>query len=159
MSKSNKDWSMNEEAMNFILQKLSKKKKTILEIGSGRSTEKLSKFFTVTSIEENINWVGKYNAEYIYAPIKNNWYDIDVLKENNLSKKKFDIIIIDGPAYGKRMGFLKNLNFFDIKNSIIIVDDIERKEDTALLKNIIEIKKQLNGVASWTAIHNVAFVR
>jgi hypothetical protein len=151
------DWSINIEAINFLLS-LSKENKTILELGSGRSTEILSKFFTVTSIEESSEWANKYDAEYIHAPIKNDWYDVDVLKEANLSDRNFDIIIIDGPAYGKRMKILENLDLFNLKDTLIIVDDIERKEDAELLEKIIEIKKQINGNVKKSVIKNVAFV-
>jgi len=152
------DWSINKQAILYILKELSKKNKTILELGSGNTTELLSECFDVTSVEENIEWVDKFGSEYIYAPIKNDWYSLDSLKKSGIKNKKFDIIIVDGPAYGKRLGFLDNLDFFNIKDSIIIIDDIEREEDTILLKKIEEIKNKLNNKVSSTTIGNTAFV-
>ena len=152
------DWSINKQAMLYILKELSKNNKTILEFGSGNTTELLSECFDVTSVEENIEWVNKFDSEYIYAPIKNDWYNLDSLKKSGIENKKFDIIIIDGPAHGKRHGFLDNLDFFNIKDSMIIIDDIERDDDATLLKKIEEIKNKLNNKVSSTTIGNTAFI-
>ena len=42
------------------------------------------KYYSVFSIEHDQSWIGKYNTHYIYAPIKNGWYDIEILKRELL---------------------------------------------------------------------------
>jgi len=56
------------------------------------------------------------------------------------------------------MKILENLDLFNLKDTLIIVDDIERKEDAEFLEKIIEIKKQINGNVKKSVIKNVAFV-
>ena len=71
---------------------------TLLEFGSGRATEVFSKYYTVYSVEENPEWLNKYNSNYIHAPIKN----LEV-------KNEFDIIFnYDSDS--------DTLNFGDIPN-------------------------------------------
>jgi len=69
----------------------------VLEFGSGVGTKRLCKNYTVTSIENDEDWLNKTNSTYIHAPLKNRWYDIDVLSEALKDKGPWDLIIIDGP--------------------------------------------------------------
>ena len=101
-------WSINEVCFKYIREILPSGK-TILEFGSGFGTEQLSKHYTMYSIENYEEWVGKYKSTYIHAPIRNyeiggselfgdeefftapdipeqkGWYDPDIVKKN-LSK-------------------------------------------------------------------------
>jgi hypothetical protein len=120
-------WSIDEIVFNWIKNNLDSEK-LLIEIGSGQSTEELIKKWNVISIEEDIEWVNKFHKNYIHAPIKDNWYDFDVLKAN--LPKKIDGLIVDGPAKGSRMGFADKIEFFIEKNpEIIIFDDTNRIED------------------------------
>ena len=48
----------------------------VLEFGSGDGTAEMAKHFIMTSIEQDLKWVDKYDSRYIYAPLYDkNWYD------------------------------------------------------------------------------------
>ena len=112
---------------------------TILELGSGEGTKKLADY-DMYSIEDNYKFVGVAdNTNYIYAPIKNGWYDRDCMRFiMNLNPHVF---IVDGPA-GKigRKGLLKNMDiiryFYSIDLKFIICDDVNRKKDLDLYRNL-----------------------
>ena len=78
----------------------------------------LIKYWNVYSVEENHNWatVMSCHNNYIYAPLKDNWYDLDELK--HWLPKEYDLIIIDGPkgSWGNpiRTGFYKNKDLFNL---------------------------------------------
>jgi hypothetical protein len=121
------DWSITKECFDKIIEMLPFGS-TILEIGSGNSTNILSKFYKMISIESNIEWMNKYNSEYIYVPCKQfnseifgqtNWLDIDILK-SSLDGKKYDLLIVD--AGFDRVGIYDNLHLFNT-NIPIIFDD------------------------------------
>lgn len=134
IDKSLYDWILNNLEHN----------KTILEFGSGAgSTQELSKYYKLISIEHDLDWVGKYKSNYIYAPIVeyNNyrWYNVDIIKKH-LKNKKYDLILIDGPLESiGRMGFYYNIDIFNLENKLIIVDDITRKEENDLFNNLNNI--------------------
>jgi len=108
--------------------------KTILELGSGWASQQLSEFYTVYSVEHDRWWVNKYNTNYIYAPIKNGWYDTKILEEQ--LPKTYDLILVDGPpgTIG-RGGFYNNLHLFNT-DAIIIFDDVNRKNDYEVMVNV-----------------------
>ena len=113
---------------------------TLLELGSGRATAVFAKYYKVYSVEENSEWLNKYNSTYIYAPIKKGWYDTDVLKKE--LPKNYDVILIDGPTSPENLGrqkirheFLKNINLFNT-DAIIFVDDIHREAEASLLNSL-----------------------
>ena len=116
---------------------------TLLEFGSGRATEVFSKYYTVYSVEENSEWLNKYNSNYIHAPIKNGWYDREVLEKKLPSK--YDVILIDGPTSPESLGrlnirkeFLTNIDLFNT-DAVIFVDDIHREAEASLLTSLSEI--------------------
>jgi spore coat polysaccharide biosynthesis predicted glycosyltransferase SpsG len=126
------DWSITKECFDKIVEILPFKS-TILEIGSGNSTRILSKFYNMISIESDMNWMNKYNSEYIYIPVKKfnsetfgetKWLDIDILK-TSIQNKKYDLLIVD--AGGDRVGIYDNLNIFKT-NIPIIFDDTMNEE-------------------------------
>ena len=104
------DWMISEELHKWILDNI-KPGSTILELGSGDGTEILSKHYKMFSIENDLNWSGRFNSTYITAPLVNNWYDIDKVKSG--LPKKYDLILVDGPVGNgreSRMGFFHNIN-------------------------------------------------
>ncbi len=106
-------WSIDKELFDFILSVLPEGK-TMLELGSGWASQKLSEHYTVYSIEHNEKWVGKYNTHYIYAPIKNGWYDTSIISKE--APKDYDLILIDGPTGDiGRGGFYTNLDLFNTR--------------------------------------------
>lgn len=125
-------FAISEELYDYILEILPKGK-TVLELGSGAGTEELLKNYTVYSVEHDTNWLDKFPTNYIYAPIKDGWYDTQELKKK--LPTKYDLILVDGPT-GKigRRGFLKHINLFNT-NVPIVFDDIHREAENKLMED------------------------
>jgi hypothetical protein len=87
----------------------------ILELGSGATTALIAQHRKIYSIEDNPQYVGKYNKRenYIYAPqTKDSWYMPEALRR----LPEYDVLFIDGPAHDNRMNvFARNMNLFDTK--------------------------------------------
>ena len=129
-------WAISYELFNFILKNL-KPGSTILELGSGWGSGQLSKFYTLYSIEHDEGWMGKYNTNYIYAPIQNGWYNVKVLEEQ--LPKEYDLILVDGPT-GKigRGGFFDHIYLFNVKG-LIVFDDVNRLAEHRLMLQVAEL--------------------
>jgi hypothetical protein len=118
---------------------------TILEIGSGDvSTQFLSQYFTMFSVEEDEKYCYKHDSTYLYAPISEyGWYDLDVLKKNFLFKDGtikdfYDAILIDGPSREEtRLGFLIHSYLFNL-NVPLIFHDTNRPVEQALVRLMSE---------------------
>lgn len=124
-----------ESFHNWILENL-KPNSTLLEFGSGPGTKRFTEKYTVHSIEHNPDWVGHdQKSKYIYAPIKNGWYDVDILKKK-LPPLKYDLILVDGPTgIIGRKGLLINLDLLDTTVTFVF-DDVNRPEEMKLMKQI-----------------------
>lgn len=109
---------------------------SMLEFGSGENTKLFTKKFKVTSIEHDKNYIGlAKNSNYIYAPIKNGWFDISKL--DSLKNKKFDIILVDAPPSDiGRIGLLYNLHYFNW-DAVIIFDDTNRTNEAMVCANFV----------------------
>ena len=124
---------MRKECISYIKEKLPEGS-TILEFGSGASTHILSKTYNMISIEEDKYWANRYDSDYLLAPIKDDWYDIDMVN-NFLKDKSYDAIIIDGPAKGDRKKLVELIENDIIKinkNVMIFVDDVQRSDEYIL---------------------------
>ena len=114
---------------------------TILEFGSGRGTEILSKTFNMLSVEEDLDWVDRYDSEYLHAEIKEDWYDIE--KVNNFIKdKSYNLVLIDGPAHGDRNKIVELISNGKLKlntNVSYLIDDVEREDGMKLLESIVKL--------------------
>lgn len=151
-------WAIQESCFNFIREILPEGK-TILELGSGHGTDALSKHFNMISIENQPEWVGKFNSKYLYVPIKQysqdymypdlpgenstyqkGWFNYNIL-QRELESIKYNLILIDGPngAIG-RGGFLKHLDLFNTDVPMIF-DDINRKSEYELM---VKVSQKLN---------------
>jgi len=129
-------YMLPEKAFEWIFAHLPKRAK-IVELGSGKGTERLSERFKMISIEDNPDWIGKYNSTYIHAPIKDGWYDRDYLEGK--IPQDYNLLIIDGPSGSiGRLGILNNLDLFNIKNQML-VDDIHRPDEAKLLEQLEKI--------------------
>jgi len=129
------DWSLSIHTFNWIRKNL--KQGTILELGSGAGSHRLSKHYTVYSVEHDEKWLNKYNTNYIYAPIIDGWYDPSFLDD----LPRYDLLIIDGPpGVIGREGILKHLDKFQTDIPIIL-DDTNREAEKALA---LQISKYLN---------------
>lgn len=139
------DWSISKECFDMIIKVLPFNS-TILEIGSGHSTELLSKFYNMISIENNKEWINKYKSEYIYiplSPMKSDifgdtiWLDADALKDY-IQNKKYDLLLVD--SGGDRVGILDHIDIFN--NDIPIIFDDTMNEN--YLKCATLVAKKLN---------------
>lgn len=130
-------WSIDKFFFEYILKHFPDGS-TMIELGSGRVTEEFAKHYNVYSIEHNAEWVGKFNSNYIHAPIKDygnyQWYDRDKIKKS--LPEKYDFILIDGPPkkYG-RMGFFDNIDLFN-PNVPMLFDDTHRRSEKKLIKRV-----------------------
>lgn len=119
---------------------------TIVELGSGKgSTQSLCVDYNLYSIEHDKKWLNKYKSNYIYAPIKDEFYDIEVLKRE--LPKEYDLILVDGPPRkidGKkigRKGFGEHLDLFNT-DCFIIFDDSDRGREKNLIASVCDQLKR-----------------
>lgn len=142
-------WSMSIEGFNWILENIPLGN-SVLEIGAGKGTKELSKFYKVTSVEDKKQWVGFVeNVNYIYAPLSNNkWYNINDLK-NNLPVK-YDFLIIDGPEGSpNRVPILANIDLFYL-DCPILIDDVHAKDSLYIAEQISNrLNRQLTVHTGW----------
>jgi len=123
-------WSITKELFDFIRSELPEGK-VLLELGSGWGSSQFSQYYTVYSIEHNPRWLGKYNTNYIHVPIKNKWYNPEILKKK--LPDNYDLILVDGPpGFIGRNGFYTHLNLFNTDLTIIF-DDVDRKTEYELM--------------------------
>ena len=126
-------YSIDVELYNYI-RKLLPDKSTILEFGSGEGTGELAKYYNMISVEHDETYVGKYNSQYIHAPLKqckphgkfpksNTWYDARAI-EKGIIGKTYDLMLIDGPPGPNitRPAMFKYRNLFNW-NIPVIFDD------------------------------------
>ena len=137
------NWSIDWSLFNWMLSNIPFEYK-ILELGSGESTQELIKKWSIISVEENIEWVGKFHQNYIHAPIVDDFYDLTKIKV-----KKIDCILVDGPAHGDRKKLFNNLDFFmKMKPKILVFDDLDRSSDLECYNDILNKLSKLNQVES-----------
>lgn len=130
-------WGINWEIFQWIVSHLPKGS-TILELGSGKASSELNRYYQLYSVEHAEHFIGMYNTNYIYAPSPDNppnassWYDADILKSNI---PKYDLLLIDGPDHGARKNILLNMGLFDWSKPLII-DDMQEADLLDLGKKI-----------------------
>ena len=145
-------WSISKSLFDFI-NRLLEPGSRIIETGSGWGTGELAKSFEMYSIEHDSHFLNIHNSNYIYAdiiddfddnfPNETGWYNLDIIKKE--LPKDYDLILVDGPpgTIG-RSGFYKHLDMFR-SNVPIIIDDVDRKDELALLRKI-EMKTGRNAI-------------
>ena len=145
---------ISDECQEFI-KKTIPLGSNIIELGSGHGTRELVKNYKVYSIEQNKKWIGYVpESNYIYAPLKGNWYDPDIIKSN--IPLKYSAILIDGPQGKGRMGFMENLSLFSLLNEVpIIIDDANRKITKEKL--ISQFQEGINKLQHKLAIPNIKY--
>lgn len=124
----------------YILDKI-KIGSTVIELGAGYcSTKAFSEFYNLYSIEENENYINLIdNVNYIFAKIKNNWYDREIVSNN--IPKNHQLVFVDGPSgEGNRSGLLDNLDLFN-QETIYIFHDTYRGPEKKLAESVA---KKLN---------------
>jgi len=144
-------WSISKDLVSSIEELIPKGSK-ILEFGSGEGTKSLVDVgYDMFSVEEDVRFSGLFHDQYCHAEIKDGWYDLEKVNQF-LKYKSFYAILIDGPAHGERLKILESgLDFNQFK--VIIVDDIERKEDAELF-SILSKDKQCKQTETYGIIFN-----
>lgn len=142
--------------------------KTILEFGLGETTRisfQYNKAFTgseLTVIDENKDWIDYYAKEIkgveknvIHLSVKQkNVSGYKVCEYENLgtivSKKKYQLVIVDGPTGSKRFSRHQIVDLVDqdclADDFIIFMDDINRKGEKDTVKDLFKKFKQ-KGIA------------
>ena len=132
-------WGINWEIFQWIVSNLPKGS-TILELGSGKASAELNRYYELYSVEHAEHYVGMYDTNYIYAPspdiVKdyNSWYDTAILKEK---MPKYDLLLIDGPDHSLRKNVLTHKDLFDWSKPII-VDDVQENDLLVIAKHIAD---------------------
>ena len=90
MNESDGAWVLSEATRDMIRSRIPSGG-TILEFGSGKGTELLSRDFRVTAIEHDPDYLEKGDFRTIHAPIVHNatseregelgWYNADIIKQ------------------------------------------------------------------------------
>jgi predicted O-methyltransferase YrrM len=137
-------WAISDQMFAYMKRVLPEGK-TILELGSGEGTLQLLKHWEVISVEHDPEYVEKLTNRCIYAPltehkaIRNHsgvmkWYDRDILKPE-LEGLEYDLLLVDGPPNVYRCGVVKYIDLFNT-DAILVFDDLQRKEDKAIINSI-----------------------
>lgn len=144
MSEELGDWSIDPKLVEYIEWALPEGS-TILELGSGYGTQVLADLgYEMHSVEHQLEYVGKYNSSYIYAPLEEmkpvrnhpkatSWYNRDKLA-GGLDGLHYDLLLIDGPP-AHRSGFIKYFTMFDPK-AIMVFDDLQRDRERKICHSI-----------------------
>lgn len=132
-------WALPPDAFEFLGSRLSPES-TIVELGSGEGTRRLVDCYArVFSVEHDEKYVGKYDSNYIHAPIVDGWYDRTAIAYGLPSR--MDCLIIDGPtgAIG-RQGVLRHLDLFGPVP--MLVDDVHRGAEREIIMAIAAQRQQ-----------------
>ena len=149
-------WPTKSYEIWLLLQNLLylTKPKTLLEFGSGRSTNYLAEYAVKTgadfvSFEEHLYYCLKINftlkLSFLpsnivkYAPIKEGWYSKKKLGKYLPELGAIDFLLLDGPTKAGR-GNRDSKTFYDcvfdsLKNvKVVVIDDVQRQqcEDIAM---------------------------
>jgi hypothetical protein len=137
LSKAN-DWgggSISHDLYKHI-QEILPEGKTILELGSGWGSSKLMGRWNLYSIEDREKWFKMFNPQSFLFPLvdaHDKWYDLELMK-STLRGLKYDLLLIDGPRYGRK-NFPANLDLFDMSVSMVF-DDVKRKEGQTVIEEV-----------------------
>jgi hypothetical protein len=112
----------------------------VVELGGGNvSTRMLGEKYNLYTIEHDINWLHKVKCTtYIYACIKDRWYNRDSLKK---LPKNIELLFVDGPSdanFNGREGILKNYDLFP-NCSKFLFHDTWRPKESQVAKELAKI--------------------
>ena len=132
-------WAIEDEFAEYLYNRVQElDPKTIIELGSGRSTEVIcsaleGREFKITSVDSNREFmertkenVNSKNVEFVYAPIVDGWYD-----KTNIPKS-CDLLFVDGPVGS----ICKNARFpaIFINTKVLIMHDANRPDEREIIK-------------------------
>jgi len=141
-------WELPEAAFKWIEENIPYGS-SIVELGSGHGSSRLSQNYELWSIEHDKDWLNLSSSTYIYADIvpyeKNGetgtWYNPEKIKQG--LPREYSLLIIDGPpsSIGRR-GIIAFQELFRW-DCFIIVDDTHRPEEKIISEYLSE-QKSLN---------------
>lgn len=143
-------WSVDKELFDFIIKSF-KHGSTMLEFGSGNATQEFCKYFKVYSIEHNPKWILDNGSHYIYAPLKNGWYDLETVKI-----PKYDFVLVDAPPNKNRKNFIHHFDKFNTDVPFIF-DDVNRKGDYELANAFFKYVSKYRDAEMKLHKHNKSF--
>ena len=135
-------WEIGQKLIQYIENTVTTGS-TILELGSGEGTRILAKKYRMYSVEHDMEWMGKYQSNYLYTPLKqhkevknhvgNIWYDADILREHLLGLD-YHLLLVDGPPT-YRAGFVKYFSLFN-PDVVMVFDDLQRHKEIKIMNSI-----------------------
>ena len=113
---------------------------TIIELGGGDcSTRAFSSIANLYTVEHDNRFLNHDDlTTYIYAPIKDGWYDRKKLAGK--LPNKYDLVFIDGPSGAGlwlRSGILNNLGLFK-EETTFVLHDTWREQDCCLASDLAQ---------------------
>ena len=119
-------WAISEELYDWLVENVPAGV-PLLELGSGDGTEELIKRWTVCSIEHDVEYVGKVSSVmYVHAPLVAGWYHPGLVEQ--VSRKPYGALLIDGPPGKDRLNFIHHMDLFD-QSVPWAFDDLHRHAD------------------------------
>ena len=99
----------------------------VVELGAGLvSTKCLSEYYDLYSVEHQRQYINLFwKSNYIFAPLVNDWYDIEILEKELPKRELQELILIDG---ANRKGILDHLDLFNPKAMYLIHDTYRNEE-------------------------------
>jgi len=125
-------WCISLELYSEIRDRV-KHGSTILEFGSGKGTEALSKYYKMISIEQDLNYMDQHESKYYHVLVEHGWFNYKKIRQI-LIENDYDAIVVDAPtkASGGRLGMLTMIDEF--KKVPIFFDDVQRPDELKLYK-------------------------
>lgn len=125
-------WGIEWETFSWIISHLPKGS-TILELGSGKASAELNRYYELYSVEHADQFMNMYETNYIYAPYPlpktvDSWY-------GKFDVPKYDLLLIDGPDHSLRKNILKHMELFDWSKPVVI-DDVQESDILELAESI-----------------------
>ncbi|NEU35312.1 hypothetical protein GN156_32170, partial [bacterium LRH843] len=77
-----------------------------MQFGSSRSSDWLSTRYELCTVESKIELINEHDADYVFAPIAEGWYDRDAIRK--FAPCEYDGILINPGPYQKEV--LANLD-------------------------------------------------
>jgi hypothetical protein len=131
-------WAIGQRTFDAICSMARGKK--LLELGSGTGSIELAKEVDLVSIENDMDFVNKYQGgRVVHVPLNKNksWYD-NTLLSAAIKDLDYDFILIDGPAGSlPRLGFYFNYHLF--KKVPFLIDDCDRQYEMLMVTKFCEM--------------------
>lgn len=130
---------MTQEAFEWVCENIPSGS-IIFEFGSGHvSTNYLSRYYFMVSVESDLKFANLYPSHYIYAPLVKGWYDVERLAYGLTHRRLWErpapaLTIIDGPI-GDRSRVLEYTALLHLEKPIL-VDDVDREEEHQMAQTL-----------------------